>query len=101
MNPLMLIGKVWGFLKSLGFVWALLRNWSEIKNRSKSIEELVGRLRLTRKLSPEDAKELLEHAEWLFSEGFIDIPGVDEAVLVTELKQIRETIDSGKGKQNG
>lgn len=96
MNPIALFSSAWGFLKGFKFFWALLRNWSQIQDRVKRIEKVVQNLRDTHRLSPDDAKDLLEQAEWLFNEGFIDIPGVDEEVLVRELAEIRANIDSKK-----
>lgn len=89
------IGNIWSFISGFKLFWATLRNWSEIKRRLEEAEDIVERMAKTGWPTADDVVKLIDDTKFLFEQGFLDIPGIDENSVARQLDEVEKNLTQG------
>lgn len=89
--PVNLAIEAYKVIKNWGFFWAILKNWGDLKIMSQRLAVIVERMKNEGMPSCDESKELIQMLRFLFEKKILDLPNVDEAVLVQALLEIEES----------
>lgn len=95
MALLALFGRIWTLISSFKLFWATIRNWTELKEHLAKGEEILEKLSKHGWPDGDDVTELLDFTKFLLDKGFIDLPGIDEAVIIRQLDEVRTNLIEG------